>query len=217
MKLPCTVLLLGSMSAAAASPNLEGMWNFRERYCIDVNDQRWCGRGVDAFMFSGTIAYYRPAGDAGWSVVGTLTTSHRHVAVRISREGVGMLVRQLVGADVTELLHAFSFVFTGIVHPGRITAGHERLSLDLRREGTIYRIRSTGRFTARRTGDVCCLPESSGLEANSTLGGHASSPRHGPAATGPLSTLSEILGAAYRRSMIVPVPRPPPQHIAISP
>jgi hypothetical protein len=93
-----------------------------------------------------------------------------------------------MGADVTDMLHNFSIVFTGIAHPERITRGHQRLSLDLKIGGTVYRVRSSGHFTARR------IPEPSRVRPATR--GSTSSWRPEPAASGPLSMLAEIAGAA---------------------
>jgi hypothetical protein len=120
------------------------------------------------------------------------------MVMRVSREGVSMLIRQLVGADATGTLHNFSVVYTGLVHRGRISGGHERLSLDLTIAGAVYRIRSRGRFRGRRTGDLCCLPQAAGPALSPRTRVRAS-PGGARAGSGRLASLAAIVDATGAR------------------
>jgi len=70
------VLALVGTGVARDDPGLDGIWRFRERFCIRTDGgRRRCGRGAEQFMLAAGIAYYGGSSGSSWTEVGTVPRS----------------------------------------------------------------------------------------------------------------------------------------------
>lgn len=140
------VIVLPSHLCHAAT--LDGTWRFREHYCVTVNGQGRCGRGVEEFVFVGDTAFY------DGEEIGGVTKEGRRVVLRVTAQGLAALVSGLTGVDVSGLFDDFTFTYKGRHRGNRITNGTIAVRVAFEYDGTPYRIRGRGTFTGRRTGEV---------------------------------------------------------------
>jgi hypothetical protein len=153
-----SVSLLAAASTATAVPT-DGIWLLRENFCASLNGgRRQCSRGPEHLMFFGDQVYFRDGGRAPWVSIGTVNLTGRRITVVVSREGVGRLVENRIGVDVTELLQDFSFVYSGKLKGERIVMGRVHASLAIAAEETTYRLRARATFVGRRVGDAYEVP-----------------------------------------------------------
>jgi hypothetical protein len=150
------LLAVAPISSAVLSP--DGIWSLHEQFCVSVNHKTQCGRGSEQLMFFDGEAYFDDGTGAGWTEIGTVTTSGRKLTVNVTREGVAALVGHRIGVDVTDLLQNFSFTYAGSLRGGKIVNGRARASIDIATEDMTYRIRLNGTFTGRRVGDAYPVP-----------------------------------------------------------
>lgn len=147
-------LLLWTTSGRAA----DGIWILRERFCVVADGARSCGRGQEEFMFRDGIAYFRTGPEAYWTEVGVVGTAGKSVRVQVSREGIGRLVEDRIGIDVSDLLEQFSHVYKGRVVGSQIVNGTVRVAFRFDYDGTSHVVRGGGTFRGRRTGDAYPVP-----------------------------------------------------------
>ena len=153
-RLVTLALLLCSITPALAA---DGVFTFRERYCLSVDGQRQCSRGHEDFMFLGSVAYYRPDADSYWTEIGTVGGG-KTIVLTVSRDGIGRLVAARAGVDVSDAITQFTFTYKGRVQGKRIVNGHAHVDLTIDLYGETHRIRGNVSFTGKRIGDAYPVP-----------------------------------------------------------
>src|SRR5688572_2914064 len=151
-------LLALFMLLAAPAHASEGIWRLRERFCLTVDGRRQCSRGTEDLMFYQGMAYYRPDPGDFWTEIGTVTTNGNRFFVQVSREGVGRLVANRAGVDVSDMLREFLFTYRGRVASNRIVGGRAKVNFTLDVDGNLHRVRGAAAFTGRRIGDAYPVP-----------------------------------------------------------
>jgi len=147
------LLLLAAPALAA-----DGVWTLRERFCMTVDGRKQCSRGTEDLMLLGGTAYYRPDAGDFWTEIGTVTTNGKSFLVRVSRQGVGRLVANRAGIDVSDMLRDFLFTYKGRIAGTRIVGGRANVNFVIDVGGDTHHVRGNAAFTGRRIGDAYPVP-----------------------------------------------------------
>ena len=153
-----TRLLAALPLLAAPAFASDGVWRLNERFCLTVDGQRQCSRGTEDLMFLQGVTYYRPDAGDFWTEIGTVTTNGKTFFVQVSREGVGRLVANRAGVDVTEMLQEFLFTYRGRIAGDRIAGGRAKMNLAIAVGGETHRVHGAAAFSGRRIGDAYPVP-----------------------------------------------------------